>query len=117
MRSTIIVAAIAALSFGTGTAFAQARHGGHGADHATIASAEGAAAPFSEGTVRKVDAAGNKLTIAHGPLENLGMPPMTMVFTVTASASLEGVSVGDRIRFVAARVDGAFLVTALEPAN
>jgi len=44
----------------------------------------GAKSSMSHGEVRKVDAAAGKLTIRHGPLENLGMGPMTMVFKVNA---------------------------------
>ncbi|MDP9646758.1 Cu/Ag efflux protein CusF [Paraburkholderia caledonica] len=40
----------------------------------------GAKSSMSHGEVQKVDAAAGKLTIRHGPLENLGMGPMTMVF-------------------------------------
>jgi len=41
-----------------------------------------AAAPMSEGEVRKVDKGASKVTIKHGPLQNLDMPAMTMVFRV-----------------------------------
>lgn len=92
-----------------------------GADHnhhAQVAQTSAAAGtPMSEGTVRKLDKTAGKLTIAHGPLENLNMPPMTMVFKVAGNANIDKVKVGDRIRFVAAKVDGAFAVTELETAK
>jgi Cu/Ag efflux protein CusF len=84
-------------------------HHAHSADHGAM---HDAAQP-SEGTVRKIDAAAGKVTIKHGPLDNLGMPPMTMAFSADA-ALLEGVKVGDKVRFVAAQVDGVFSVTSLE---
>jgi Cu/Ag efflux protein CusF len=87
----------------------------HGAEHAEAATHP--AATMSEGTVRKIDKAAGKLTIAHGPLENLGMPPMTMVFRVSDQAMLDRVRTGDRIRFTAARSDGVFSVIALEAAE
>jgi Cu(I)/Ag(I) efflux system periplasmic protein CusF len=77
----------------------------------------GAAGSMSEGTVKKVDPSAGKLTIAHGPLENLGMPAMTMVFRVKDPAMLAKVKTGDKIRFTAERVAGTFTVTALEPAK
>lgn len=117
MRSALTLATIAALTLASNAAFAQAGHGGHGSDHASMNSSAGAAATFSTGTVRKVDAAANKLTIAHGPLENLGMPSMTMVFTLADTASLDGVAAGDKIRFVADKVDDSFTVITLERAN
>jgi Cu/Ag efflux protein CusF len=41
---------------------------------------------------------------------------MTMVFSVKDPAMLEQVKVGDRIRFQAEKIDGAFTVTQLESA-
>lgn len=72
------------------------------------------AAPLSDGDVRKVDQASGKLTIKHGPLENLGMPAMTMIFRVKDAAMLEQVKPGDRIKFLAEKINGAITVTTLE---
>lgn len=73
-----------------------------------------ASAPLSEGEIRKVDAAAGKITIKHGPLENLGMPGMTMVFRVKDSAWLEQLKAGDKIRFQAEKVNGLFTVVRYE---
>ena len=85
-------------------------------DHASHAAAQvvAQAAPLSEGEVRKIDKAAGKLTIKHGPLDNLGMPAMTMVFRVKDAATLDQVKPGDRIRFLAEKVDGIITVTKLE---
>lgn len=72
------------------------------------------AAPLSEGEVRKIDKAAGKLTIKHGPLDNLGMPAMTMVFRVKDAATLDQLKPGDRIRFLAEKADGVITVTKLE---
>lgn len=48
--------------------------------------------------MRKIDLAGQKITLRHGPLKSVGMPPMTMVFGVRNAGLLEGVSVGDKVR-------------------
>ncbi|KVC62156.1 RND transporter [Burkholderia stagnalis] len=69
---------------------------------------------MSHGEIRKVDAAAGKLTIKHGPLENLGMDAMTMVFKVKDPAMLSQVKVGDTIDFVAEDVNGALTVTKLQ---
>lgn len=54
-------------------AWADTQHASHsGAEHAAM---------LTEGVVKKVDKAQGKLTIKHGPLDNLGMPAMTMVFS------------------------------------
>ena len=72
------------------------------------------AASMTEGEVRKIDKDGGKLTIKHGPLVNLDMPGMTMVFRVKDPAMLSQVKEGDKIKFVADRIDGTITVTQLE---
>jgi Cu/Ag efflux protein CusF len=71
----------------------------------------------SEGEVRKVDKAAQKITIKHGPLKNLDMPAMTMVFKVKSPAMLEGVKAGDKVKFQAENVGGALTVTEIAPAK
>jgi Cu/Ag efflux protein CusF len=73
-----------------------------------------AAAGTAEGEVRRVDRAQGRLTLRHGPIENLDMPPMTMVFRVQDPGLLEGLQPGDRVRFEVQRIDGAYTVTRLE---
>lgn len=69
---------------------------------------------LSEGQVKKIDKDQGKLTIKHGPLENLGMPAMTMVFRVQDASWLDRVKPDNRIRFLAEKVNGALTVTTLE---
>jgi Cu/Ag efflux protein CusF len=83
--------------------------------HHKPASLAQAGATLSEGEVRKVDKEAQKLTIRHGPLANLDMPAMTMVFQVREPAMLEQLKAGDKIRFEAARVGGAYVVNRIEP--
>ncbi len=106
----ILIAAAAALP---GASHAAATD--HEAHHAAPSDAA-SAVPLSAGEVRKVDPEAKKITIRHGPLENLGMPPMTMVFQVSDPALLKQVKAGDKIRFAAEkRPDGAYTVTRIEP--
>jgi Cu(I)/Ag(I) efflux system periplasmic protein CusF len=72
---------------------------------------------LSEGEVRKVDKEAKKITIKHGPIANLDMPPMTMVFQVKDAALLDNVKAGDKINFVAEKAGGQFTVTRIEPAK
>jgi Cu(I)/Ag(I) efflux system protein CusF len=90
-------------------AYAQQTGGGHDSHHP--------AAALSEGEVRKVDKSAKKLTIKHGPLANLDMPPMTMVFQVKDPAMLDKVKAGDKVKFQAEKVGGAFTVMSIEPAQ
>lgn len=73
--------------------------------------------PMTEGVVKKVDKSAGKVTISHEALTNLGMPRMTMVFRVKDPAWLGQMKEGDKIRFVADKVEGAFTVVKLEPAG
>lgn len=70
---------------------------------------------LSEGEVRKVDVARGKITLRHGPLANLDMPAMTMVFRAADPELLDGLQVGDKVRFTAERKNGSFVVTAIQP--
>ncbi|HQW38152.1 MAG TPA: copper-binding protein [Usitatibacteraceae bacterium] len=76
-----------------------------------------AAAALSAGEVRKVDREAKKVTIKHGPIENLKMPPMTMVFRVKDAAMLDGLAEGSKIRFRAEEADGGYVVTRLQKAK
>jgi len=111
--ATLAVATFATLAIST-PALASNDHAGH---QAGMGNMHDDAGMMSEGTVKKLDAAAGKFTISHGPLANLDMPPMTMVFRASDPALLNGVKVGDRIRFKAERVGGAFTVTELEVAK
>ncbi|MGY0194426.1 copper-binding protein [Leptothrix sp. BB-4] len=68
----------------------------------------------SEAEIRRVDKAGGKLTLKHGELRNLDMPPMTMVFVVRDPKGVEGLKVGDRIRFVAGQDGPTYTVESWE---
>ncbi len=85
---------ILVLTLGIATAaYGQAtdKSGLHAHDHATSTAAvpPDVSVPQTEGEVRKVDAAAQKLTVKHGRIENLGMSPMTMVFRVKDPAFLQ----------------------------
>lgn len=69
---------------------------------------------LAEGEIRKVDKEAKKLTIKHGPIANLDMPPMTMVFQVKDPALLDRVKAGDKVKFRAEKEGGAYLVTSIE---
>jgi Cu(I)/Ag(I) efflux system periplasmic protein CusF len=72
---------------------------------------------MTEGEIRKVDRDAQKLTIKHGPITNLDMPGMTMVFRVSDPAMLDKVKAGDKIRFAVEKVQGAYTVMKVEPAK
>ena len=73
-----------------------------------------AESPLIDGEVRRVDKDAKKLSIRHGPITNLDMPAMTMVFQVKDPAMLDQVKAGDKVRFVVEKSGGAYTVTHLE---
>ncbi len=81
------------------------------------AKAKSPSAPLTAGEVKKVDREAKKVTIQHGPIENLKMPPMTMVFRVKDPAMLDGLEPGAKIRFRAEEAEGGYLVTRLQKAK
>lgn len=71
----------------------------------------------TEGEVRKIDTAQNKITLKHGEIKNLDMPAMSMVFSVRDPALLGKVKPGDKVRFTAEKIGGTYTVTSLDVAN
>ncbi len=72
---------------------------------------------MAEAEVRKVDKDAKKVTLKHGPIKNLEMPGMTMVFQVRDAALLDKLSLlapGDKIMFTAEQLQGAYVVTGAE---
>lgn len=98
-----------AVSLLAGLSLSHAAEENH-AEHASHAAPEAA---MSQGEIKKIRADLGKITIKHGPLENLGMPGMTMIFQVKDQAMLTQVKEGDHIRFVADKVDGGYTVTQM----
>lgn len=71
---------------------------------------------WAQGTpaeVVKVDKGQGKLTLKHGPIQNLDMPAMSMVFRVQDPQWLDQLKAGDKIRFDAEKLNGQYTVTRL----
>ncbi|WP_337786165.1 copper-binding protein [Ramlibacter lithotrophicus] len=116
VHAILIAAATAAIAAASLPARAQSHAHGHDAPAKAVKVAD-TAGELSEGEVRKVDKAGKKITLRHGPLKNLDMPPMTMVFQVGDPAMLDKVKAGDKVRFVAANPGGKLTITRIEAAR
>lgn len=82
----------------------------------TLAFAAGAARAndLADAEVRKIDKEAGKITLKHGEIRNLDMPPMTMVFSVKDKAMLEQIKAGDKVKFKAVNEAGKFTVTDLK---
>jgi len=118
-RSTVLLVAAALVAALPPTGFAAGEapkpaasassHAGHHPD--------AGAAVLTSGEVKQVDKSAGKITLKHGPIANLEMPGMTMVFRVKDPALLERVKAGDKVAFAAENLDGTLTLTRLEPAK
>ncbi|MDP3083769.1 MAG: copper-binding protein [Rubrivivax sp.] len=75
------------------------------------------AQPLTDGEVTGIDKAQARITLKHGEIKHLDMPPMKMIFRVRDAKLLDDVAVGDKVRFAADRVNGNFTVMAIEKAR
>jgi len=78
-----------------------------------VAGAAQAQAPTVAGEVVKIDEKAGRITLKHGEIKHLDMPAMTMSFKARSPDLLQGLKSGDRVRFVAEKVDGQFTVTQI----
>jgi Cu/Ag efflux protein CusF len=119
-RHILHAAALLPLLLGSSMAFAQTHDHAHGtAPVAAAATATtetaGSGLPWAEAEIRRVDAAAGKLSLKHGEIKNLDMPPMTMVFQLQDKALLGNLKAGDRVRFTADKVNGSYTVVNIQP--
>lgn len=117
MQKWIATATLATLALAPFAASAQMM--GH--DHAKMSATASPSTPpaqaakTAEGEVRKVDAAKGTVVLKHGPLDALGMPPMTMEFKATDPKILALLKPGDKVKFVPAQgKSGELLVSSIE---
>ena len=75
-----------------------------------------ATAQSTDAEVRKVDKAQGKVTLKHGEIKNLDMPPMTMIFRVKDTKWLDQVAAGDKVKVDIEKIDGQYVVTAIKRA-
>ncbi|MDZ4281224.1 MAG: copper-binding protein [Hydrogenophaga sp.] len=106
----------AALAFSL-PAMAQATmdHSKMGMDHSKMGMA--AAPGMTDGEIRKIDKENGKITIKHGEIKHMDMPPMSMVFNVKDKAMLDKVQVGEKIQFIVIQDAGKMVVTDIKGAK
>ncbi|WP_061959540.1 copper-binding protein [Cupriavidus pauculus] len=64
--------------------------------------------------VKKIDTQAGKVTLKHGPIENLGMPGMTMAFPVKDRSWLTKFKEGDAVSVTFDKVDGTATVVDMQ---
>ncbi len=77
-------------------------------------SASALAQAMAEGVVRRIDLDNNKITIRHGEIKALDMPPMTMVFVAKQPALLKSLAPGDTVEFEAFEVNGQYSIGKIQ---
>lgn len=117
IRTPFLLPIMLATAGFTAHSIAQTAHDSHGTSVAAAAPT-GSAVAMDEGIVKKIDRAAGKVTLAHGALSN-GMPAMTMVYRVKASAwpAADSMQVGQKIRFLTDPADGGMTVSRFEMAR
>ena len=108
------------LVLGTGSALAQAPAAAaadsHSSHHPAAAASTAPQAELSEGEITRWDPRTLRLTLKHGEIKNLEMPPMTMVFRVADASVVGDLKPGDKVRFRAEQVSGAYHVQRIDKA-
>ena len=80
----------------------------------TVGSGTQTMSDMADGDVRKVDKEAKKITLRHGELKGLDMPPMTMAFQVKDPTMLDRVKPGDKVKFKAQNTGGTLVITEIE---
>lgn len=68
---------------------------------------------LTDAEVEEIDAGRGVVTLKHGALDNVGMPPMTMAFKVADAAMLRPLRVGDKVRVRVESVKGELTIVKL----
>ncbi|MDP3226460.1 MAG: copper-binding protein [Acidovorax sp.] len=113
--SLLILGAGAALAQAPAVATSDSHTSHHPASSASSATSA-QQAPLSEGEITRWDPRTLRLTLKHGEIKNLEMPPMTMVFRVQDASVLGDLKPGDKVRFQAEQANGAYHVKQIEKA-
>ena len=82
-----------------------------------IVLASAAQAQWANGEIRRIDTPNLRLTIKHGEIKALDMPPMTMVFYVKDPVLLQGLAVQDTIEFQASLEGTKYYLTEVKKLN
>jgi len=70
-------------------------------------------AEWVSGEIRRLDPDRQRMTIRHGEIKHLDMPPMTMVFQVRDPALFQDLQASDQIEFKVVLEGSRYLVTEI----
>ena len=69
------------------------------------------------GTVQKIDATKEMVTLVHGPIASLNWPAMTMSFKLKDAALARGIKAGEAVDFELVQSGSDYVVTRLQPSG
>ena len=123
MKNTLKLSAITLALLGASAAYA-ADHTVHVIENENRMKAEAEAkakaasqAEMVDGEIRKINKNTGKITVKHGEIKSVEMPPMTMVFGVADKAMLEGLKEGDKVKFNVKQEGSNYTVTEIKKAQ
>ncbi|MFP5481881.1 MAG: copper-binding protein [Gammaproteobacteria bacterium] len=123
MKNTLKLSAITLALLGASAAYA-ADHTVHVIENENRMKAEAEAkakaasqAEMADGEIRKINKNTGKITVKHGEIKSVEMPPMTMVFGVADKAMLEGLKEGDKVQFDVKQDGSNYTVTEIKKAQ
>lgn len=125
MKNTLKLSAITLALLGASAAYA-ADHTVHVIENENRMKAEAEAkakakaasqAEMADGEIRKINKNTGKITLKHGEIKSVEMPPMTMVFGVADKAMLEGLKEGDKVKFNVKQEGSNYTVTEIKKAQ
>lgn len=115
------VTALALLgTLGTGAAYGGNHAGGHSHEHSgakAVKETMAANTELADGEIRKINKSTGKITVKHGEIKSVEMPPMTMVFGVSDKAMLDGLNEGDKVKFTVKQEGSSYTVTEIKKAK
>ncbi|HEX4856784.1 MAG TPA: copper-binding protein [Limnobacter sp.] len=117
-KNTFAASMLALSLMGASAAFAGNHAGGHDHNHGAAKEQKAnAAAEMADGEIRKINKSTGKITVKHGEIKSVEMPPMTMVFGVADKAMLEGLKEGDKVKFNVKQEGSNYTVTEIRKAQ
>src|SRR6266702_1864331 len=110
----LIVAAVAVAAIVATPAFAGDDMAGMNMSIKPSATKTSSNSALTDAEVKKVDPATGMVTLKHGALENVGMPPMTMAFKAKDAAMVKQVHEGDKVKVRVESVNGTLTIVKME---
>jgi Cu/Ag efflux protein CusF len=115
MKKLIIVSAVfCTASAFAGAALAADEMAGMKMKTGAMDTASSTDTALTDAVVKKVDPSTGMVTLKHGALNNVGMPPMTMAFKAKDTAMVKRATEGEKVKVRVESVNGTLTIVKLE---